>query len=185
MTLAQVRILDVWQAVGGGELRGNRGRAFWREGDGYSVSLNLERNTWYDFRDGRGGGVLVLVETALGCGRAEALAWLETHCGLSPRKRASAEERRRYARAKVAAPALAHRLKDFARGLDLTATPCGARLLRDATATSIADRWRELDPERREHLESTGRADREHAETITRVVVALLAMTHEEWRVAA
>jgi len=62
MTLSDIGILAVWHALSGGELRGRRGVAFWRGGDGYSVSLNPERGTWYDFRDGIGGGVLALVE---------------------------------------------------------------------------------------------------------------------------
>ena len=45
-------IRDVWSALGGPELRGNRGQAFWRGGDGYSVALDFEKGLWHDHRDG-------------------------------------------------------------------------------------------------------------------------------------
>jgi len=89
MRLSELKILDVWSAAGGGPLRRNRGQAFWRNGDGWNISLDLERGTWYDHRGGRGGGSLALVETALGCDRQAALRWLETNCGLDPMRRVS------------------------------------------------------------------------------------------------
>jgi len=93
--LDSIDIVTVWQALGGSELRGKRGRAFWRDGDGYNVSLNRGEGTWYDFRDGRGGGVLTLVMTARQCSCKEALRWLEENCGLDPLRPLSIEERRR------------------------------------------------------------------------------------------
>jgi hypothetical protein len=84
MKLNEIRILDVWRALGGGELRGNRGVAFWRSGDGYSVSLNPDKGTWFDHRDVLGGGILKLVETVLASNRQEALAWLSSNVRLDP-----------------------------------------------------------------------------------------------------
>src|SRR2546426_428714 len=71
--LAQVSITDVWQALGGGPLRHGRGRAFWRDGDGYHVSLSDPKGTWYDHSRGEGGGILDLISLARGCSRADAL----------------------------------------------------------------------------------------------------------------
>jgi hypothetical protein len=94
--LAELDVLAVWNAVGGGRLRGKRGQAFWRDGDGWNISLNLERGTWYDHRDARGGGSLALVETVLGCDRRSALQWLEANCGLEPTRPVSPTRHRAY-----------------------------------------------------------------------------------------
>ena len=180
MKLASIPILQVWHALGGGELRHNRGQAFWDDGDGYSVSLNAERGTWCHYGGkNEKGGLLALVETALNCDRAEALGWLEANCGLNPSNRLPLEERRRYARAKADAPALGQRLADLARGLELTATPRGRRLLKTATAEDIVARWQELESVRRNELEALGRQDRLDAEAVTVKIVALLAKTQE------
>lgn len=184
MKLADLSILEVWRALGGGELRGGRGKAFWRNGDGYSISMNLTRHTWFDFRDQRGGGVLALVEVALGCGRAEALAWLEVNCGLDSTKKASPRERERCARVRAEAPVLAQRLEDFNRGLELTSTSRGAVLLRNATATDIAARWQELELERRLEIETLGREDRLDCERVTQWIVRALAADQEARRAA-
>ena len=116
-----LKILNVWAALGGGELRNRRGRAFWRDGDGYSVTLDEVKNAWYDFRDGMGGGVLSLVETVGGYSRGEALTWLERNCGLDPRRALSPQEKRLYAAQAAGTERLAERLTDFARGLELIA----------------------------------------------------------------
>jgi hypothetical protein len=84
-TLADIPILDVWWALGGPELRHNRGRAFWRDGDGLNVSLDPDRNLWHDFVTQVGGGVLKLVQTVLGVDKAGALRWLEEQGFLEPR----------------------------------------------------------------------------------------------------
>src|SRR3954469_20951823 len=97
MTLAAIPILDVWYALGGGTLRGRRGRSFWRAGDGYSVALDQAKGTWFDHRAAHGGGTLSLVETVLGCSRVDALRWLEQNCGLDSRHSLSPEERTQYA----------------------------------------------------------------------------------------
>ena len=93
MRLSDVSINVVWERLGGGPLRGSRGKAFWRRGDSLSVSINPAKGSWFDFRDDLGGGVLKLVETALGCDTGAALGWLEQNCGLDPRRPLSRAER--------------------------------------------------------------------------------------------
>lgn len=135
MNLAELDILSVWNAAGGGPLRGKRGRAFWRNGDGWNVSLDRERGTWYDHRDARGGGSLALVETAFGCDRRTALEWLETNCGLDPTRPVPPTRRRTYRHELddaehfgTAAQALAEELLDRLDSCDPSRT-CYARML--------------------------------------------------------
>ena len=94
--LADVPIADVWRALGGGPLRHDRGRAFWRDGDGYSVALDTENGIWYDHARG-GGGVLTLVATALNTDKAEALAWLQREQFIEPSRKFTPAERREFA----------------------------------------------------------------------------------------
>jgi hypothetical protein len=75
-------IREAWAALGGGELRHGRGQAFWRGGDGYSISLDLEKGLWHDFVTGDGGDVVKLVRTVLACGFLEAARWLGQHTGV-------------------------------------------------------------------------------------------------------
>ena len=44
-------ILEVWTAAGGAPLRGTRGRAFWRNGDGYNIAIDRANGVWYDQRE--------------------------------------------------------------------------------------------------------------------------------------
>ncbi len=83
--LGELDIVSVWSMLGGGPLRGKRGQAFWRNGNGYNIALNPLKGTWYDYRDARGGGILALVETVLCSSRSSALQWLEQNCGLARR----------------------------------------------------------------------------------------------------
>jgi hypothetical protein len=76
------RIHETWAALGGGQLRHGRGQAFWRSGDGYSVSLDAAKGLWHDFVTGAGGDVVALVETVRGCGFRDALAWLADFAGV-------------------------------------------------------------------------------------------------------
>jgi hypothetical protein len=97
--LDHVTIFAVWRALGGGVLRRGRGRAFWRDGDGWSVALSDAKGTWFDHRDGIGGGLLDLVVRARGGNRADALRWLAESFGLPLQSRPlTATERMRYAR---------------------------------------------------------------------------------------
>lgn len=92
--LAAISISHVWAELGGQDLRRGRGRAFWRNGDGFNVSVDVVRGIWYDFATGKGGGVLALVETVLECGRPDALLWLEASGFIEPQRRLSRVELR-------------------------------------------------------------------------------------------
>lgn len=108
-TVRAVNISTVWRALGGGQLRGRRGQAWWRGGDGWNVSLDDRGGVWYDHREGTGGGVLDLIQHVRGCTRREALLWLSDLLGLAldnpPLSRAVQE---RYQDAHREAPVLAH-----------------------------------------------------------------------------
>lgn len=123
MNLATLHLPDVWSALGGGPLRGRRGKAFWRGGDGYSVALDAAKGTWYDFVAGAGGGVLDLVETALGYDRRAALRWLEAEGFIEPRT-LTYEQRREHARRRGTASTVA---LDIARWRDAFTVELNAR----------------------------------------------------------
>lgn len=199
MKLQDINILEAWQALGGCSLRGRRGRAFWRSGEGYTVALDVAKGTWYDFRDAHGGGVLALVEAALACDRWTALAFLEANCGLDPRKPLTPQERR----ARAEAPALTRRLADFAHGLKLfserplaTLTPFleehaidptealaafhrYAYIVRQSPPGEISALWREM-PDARDAVERIGRSDREQADAVVWAVVDILARVQDQ-----
>ena len=78
----RVSISAVWEALGGGELRWGRGKAFWRDGNGYNISLNDQKNCWYDFITGEGGGVLGLIKHVRGGTPKEDLHWLADFAGV-------------------------------------------------------------------------------------------------------
>lgn len=103
-------IRDVWRALGGGPLRGNRGRAFWRDGDGPNVSLNPNKGVWYDQARGEGGGIVKLVQAALGCDKKTGRAWLHDNFGVTIGEEHTPEERREWARRMEAARAAAAEL---------------------------------------------------------------------------
>lgn len=201
MTLDQLSILDVWIALGGGDLRHGRGRAFWRDGDGYCISLNAAKGAWYDFRDSCGGGMLALVQHALNCETDQAIDWLQKHCGLDERKLSPAKRRER-AELLRRADELGQRFADFYRGLCLATHRIEAlnealifagvdgpevlashhrarRILESATPEDIAKLWRES-PQEREAIESIGRADRENSEDITHALIRALSMLQEK-----
>jgi hypothetical protein len=79
---SRASINEVWAALGGARLRGNRGQAFWRDGDGFNISLDFGKGVWYDFATHEGGDVFSLVETALGCDFRGALRWLANFSGM-------------------------------------------------------------------------------------------------------
>ncbi len=85
MTVDLPPITAVWTALGGGRLISGRGAAFWRNGDGYNVSVNPDRQAWYDFAAGVGGGVLDLVCVALNeTSRKEAMQWVIDNFNITP-----------------------------------------------------------------------------------------------------
>jgi hypothetical protein len=64
--LSQANISDAWRALGGPPLRRTgkdryRARAWWRERDGWTISVDDSRGVWFDHRDAIGGDVLDLV----------------------------------------------------------------------------------------------------------------------------
>src|ERR1017187_2521263 len=84
--LASIKISQVYRALGGPELRRSahdryRGRAWWRDGDGPSISLDDARGLWHDFPTGEGGGVLDLVVRVRGGSRQDALRWVADLAG--------------------------------------------------------------------------------------------------------
>jgi hypothetical protein len=101
--VAAVRISHVYEALTGEKPRRTgagkyRARAVWRNGDGLNVSLDNSRNTWFDFRDGCGGGVLGLIVQVRGASRQKALRWLADFACMSidhPLTRAEREQYRR------------------------------------------------------------------------------------------
>jgi hypothetical protein len=101
--IGALKISGVYAALGGLKLRGNRGRAFWRDGDGFNVALNDEKGTWYDHRDKRGGGVLDLIVQVRGGSKADALRWLADFAGIGlTHKPVTAAERTAYVRERAA-----------------------------------------------------------------------------------
>jgi hypothetical protein len=83
-------IRDVWAALGGAPLRHGRGRAFWRDGHNYSVSVDAVRGLWHDFVSSQGGDSLELVRVVRGCGFREALGWLADFAGVPSAARCQA-----------------------------------------------------------------------------------------------
>jgi hypothetical protein len=139
MKLAYIPLLKVWSALGGGELRGKRGKAFWRRGDGYSIALDAAKGTWFDHRDARGGGVLALVETALGCDRRTALQWLQGQGFIDPRT-LTREQHREYARRRGTAGRVALDIARWREGftVELNARKLAAAQAGDNEALALA-----------------------------------------------
>ena len=110
-------ILRVWNALGGGELRHGRGRACWRDGDGYNVSLEESKGTWYDHAHGQGGGILDLIQTVLGSDRRDAVRWLADDRGVSldNDRPLTREEKRCYAQWRSRAVSEARNLTEWRR----------------------------------------------------------------------
>jgi hypothetical protein len=78
----RTNIQHVWAALGGAELRYGRGRAFWRDGDGWSVAIDVDKGVWFDHAGGTGGDLVELVRTVRQCSFREAAAWLATFAGI-------------------------------------------------------------------------------------------------------
>ena len=101
--LARIRISDVYRALTQTDPRRTstdslRGRAVWRNGDGFSVSLNDSRGLWHDFVTHDGGGVLDLIVRVRGGSYQDALRWLAVLVGFPlDDQPLTLEERRRWA----------------------------------------------------------------------------------------
>ncbi len=80
--LERTDIVDVWTALGGGDLRWGRGRAFWRDTKDHNVAIDRNKGTWYDHARNEGGGVLDLVRHVAGGSKADALRWCADHAGV-------------------------------------------------------------------------------------------------------
>ncbi|MBL8231037.1 MAG: hypothetical protein JNL98_21275 [Bryobacterales bacterium] len=74
-----LHITEVWRALGGPSLTIRNGRArtkaFWRDGHGLNVSIDVTHNVWHDHVTGDGGRCLELAIAALG-GKQQALRFL-------------------------------------------------------------------------------------------------------------
>jgi hypothetical protein len=109
-------IVDVWYRLGGEPLRQSgaqfRGRAFWRDGDGWNVSVEAGKGVWKDFAANHGGGVLDLVVQVRGGSRAEAAQWL----GLTSES-VEMSERRRWAARRARAERIGQGADDWRSGL--------------------------------------------------------------------
>jgi hypothetical protein len=75
-------LTSVWAALGGGRIVRGRAQGFWRNGSGYSISINSEKGVWFDHAAGTGGDCIRLVEVARGCSFRDAIAWLRSFCGM-------------------------------------------------------------------------------------------------------
>jgi hypothetical protein len=136
-------IKAVWHDLGGGPLKGNRGVAWWRGGDGLSISLDDERGGWYDFACNQGGGIIDLVQTVLGIDRREAAAWCRQRYGWPEgRQPLTAAERQGFARRRKQAERRADDLTKWRRDLLdelLMRRNSNYKLERDASAWARAN----------------------------------------------
>ena len=81
--IERVKISEVWNWLGGEPLKKGRAKAFWRQGNNdQSISLNDTKNVFFDHRDSKGGGVLGLIQAALGLNSKDAAKWLADQAGL-------------------------------------------------------------------------------------------------------
>ena len=115
--LDHTSIAKVWTALGGGELRHERGKAFWRDGAGWNIAVSEAKGVWFDHVESTGGRVLALIETVLGCDRRAAVRWLAGHLGvtLDNDRPLTREEKRRYAQCRSHAQSAAQELIGWRR----------------------------------------------------------------------
>ena len=199
MKMAELDIAALWQALGGGPLRGKRGKAFWRGGDAYSITLDTAKTMWFDHRDGRGGGALALVEAALQCNRRAAVQWLECQ-GFIESRTLTHEQRREHAMRKSTASALTLDIECWRSALIVElnarklvaakadndeALACAASLcnvLEDGSPKDIVcefSRHRARNPEDVARLIAAGQNADQQARRITAQVVLLLTRSVE------
>ena len=172
--LGAVKISVVWRALGGGELRRNRGRAWWRNGDGWNVFLDDIKGRWSDYARHEGGGIIDFVILIRGGSRQDALRWLSELVGVALDDRPmSSTDRQNWARERAvierelptarlwrrAAVALGSELLEtLTAELNNPATSAQANVGEIADLTRRLNHWRcRLDPDRprdREDLKS-------------------------------
>lgn len=129
MTAAEIigvrPISEIWMALGGEEPKHGRARAFWRKGDNpQSVSVSDAKGAWFDHRDGKGGGVLDLIQRVRGRTRSDALQWLADLNGVTVDSRPHRD------RATIAA------LRQILRKSSYFA--CAVRIMAEAALESLA-----------------------------------------------
>jgi hypothetical protein len=194
--VARVRISEVWFALGGGSLRHDRGRAFWRDGDGFNVSLSDDKNCWHDFVTGEGGGVLDLVQHVRSGSRSEALRFVAGLVGIVLDEKAiSREERRVSAIHHHQAEHVAQVCSWWARATSLELERAKARAYESGDFETLYWAGRELyqiqqagpsalmarfvkamrdDRRNTMTLVESGRQDEQHAYAVTAMIVAML-----------
>jgi hypothetical protein len=175
-------ISEVWARLGGGPLRHGRGRAFWRGGEGFNVSLDDQKNVWHDFVANEGGGVLDLVMRIRGCDRRGAYTWVAAEftlptSDLTPAEREAHARQRAYHHADlrnaqmfaVAAYQLADALLEDLDACDLQRGPLTrliASLRTDAGILLEYRQWRERHPTLTRALVAAGRKHQERLEIL-------------------
>lgn len=116
--LDHAEICEVWTGLGGGPLRRNKGCAWWRGSESFSVSISCERNVFFDFGPGEGGGVLDLIAAARNCDRKAALHWLASFYGGSlDSQPLSTEARREWGRKREESESWGAELVEFRESL--------------------------------------------------------------------
>ncbi|WP_321470106.1 hypothetical protein [uncultured Paludibaculum sp.] len=191
-------IKAVWCALGGAPLRHGRGRAFWRDGDGYNVSLNNEKGAWHDFATGEGGGILDLIQRVQGGTRKAAAEWLADTLGTQLSGQIPAAGRRR---ARFDASAIALDIEHWRVGLQaeletakrdalaaedwVTLEAAASQLhgIQNGTAGEVVAEFstmRTANPKRVKQLIQAGRDDWAHAGRVCGFIVALLADAQTE-----
>ncbi|HEY3439465.1 MAG TPA: hypothetical protein VGK29_01880 [Paludibaculum sp.] len=202
--MGALSIVDVWQALGGGEIRQGRGRAFWRDGGGFNVAIDSGRGIWHDFVTNEGGGMVRLVQAARRCTKGEAFRWLADLAGIaltpdSPARRARYAEARRDAEAlaKLACWWLAGQLSELEElkrlnngdegplnEAALTAASSELWRLEQIEAAAVVPEWtaaRASDPDRTGELEQVGQVwERFRHAVIGRVVQQLAELRVSE-----
>uniref|UniRef100_Q01TT2 DNA primase n=1 Tax=Solibacter usitatus (strain Ellin6076) TaxID=234267 RepID=Q01TT2_SOLUE len=195
--ISSVRISEVWAALGGGPLRHRRGRAFWRNGDGYSVSLSDEKGVWHDFVSGAGGGVLDLIQHVRGGRRVDALQYVAELAGLTLGSRQfSKREKRAHAahvrQAKHLAQQCAWWVRGYAQALERAKASAyehgdwdalawsGRELYQIETAVPAALMSRFLkamksDPEATAGFVEAGRDDERHVYAVAVAITTMIA----------
>lgn len=76
-------------------IRGNRTKATWRGGDGYTVSIDQTGRTWYDHKAAVGGSVVDLCMLVENLDKAAALHALADRYGVTLNKTKTAKRRHR------------------------------------------------------------------------------------------
>ena len=198
-SITTVPISDVWERLGGGPLHHGRAVAFWRGGNSLNVSIDCDRNVWFDHARGFGGGVLRLVEVVQRCDRPRALRWC-SHQGFIPDAATSSRERLRLAQKRARVNAAVEEVQYWRRARTAYLEKVKAVAVQQWKEAALADSAEELyrlqtDGEGvvalyRDHLQRDpgwtaaliewAREDERDAEGVTAVVVLLLAGTGTE-----